>query len=93
MPYTGSSSGGHPSGTATASASAKGPRRASGTGGSTKATSRSYPRGVGPDFRKLTGLTLLSYIDHHGMCVFVLACACCVLVCLLVVCLTYPCDP
>ena len=27
--------------------------------------SRSYPRGVGLDFRKLTGLTLLSYIDHH----------------------------
>jgi hypothetical protein len=28
--------------------------------------SRSYPRGVGLDFRKLAGLTLLSYIDHHG---------------------------
>ena len=27
--------------------------------------SRSYPRGVGLDFRKLAGLTLLSYIDHH----------------------------
>ena len=28
--------------------------------------SRSYPRGVGLDFRKLAGLTLFSYIDHHG---------------------------
>jgi hypothetical protein len=28
--------------------------------------SRSYPRGVGLDFRKLPGLTLVSYIDHHG---------------------------
>ena len=28
--------------------------------------SRSYPRGVGLDFRKLAGLTLVSYIDHHG---------------------------
>jgi hypothetical protein len=39
-----------------------------GTSSSNKTTSRSYPRGVGPDFRKLTGLTLLSYIDHHGKC-------------------------
>ena len=40
----------------------KGPRRPS-----VKTThSRSYPRGVGLDFRKLAGLTLLSYIDHHG---------------------------
>ena len=30
--------------------------------------SRSYPRGVGLDFRKLAGLTLVSYIDHHGKC-------------------------
>lgn len=29
--------------------------------------SRSYPRGVGIDFRKLSGLTLLNYIDHHGV--------------------------
>lgn len=29
--------------------------------------SRSYPRGVGLDFRKLPGLTLVSYIDHHGV--------------------------
>lgn len=28
--------------------------------------SRSYPRGVGLDFRKLAGLTLASYIEHHG---------------------------
>jgi hypothetical protein len=28
--------------------------------------SRSYPRGVGLDFRKLAGLTLQSFIDHHG---------------------------
>ena len=31
--------------------------------------SRSYPRGVGLDFRKLAGLTLMSYIDHHGVSV------------------------
>jgi hypothetical protein len=31
-----------------------------------KQQSRSYPRGVGLDFRKLAGLTLASYIDHHG---------------------------
>jgi len=29
--------------------------------------SRSYPRGVGLDFRKLAGLTLMGYIDHHGV--------------------------
>jgi hypothetical protein len=40
----------------------KAPRRSSGN----KSHSRSYPRGVGLDFRKLAGLTLLSYIDHHG---------------------------
>jgi len=40
-------------------------RRVSGTGKATH--SRSYPRGVGLDFRKLAGLTLMSYIDHHGM--------------------------
>jgi hypothetical protein len=28
--------------------------------------SRSYPRGVGLDFRKLAGLSLINYIDHHG---------------------------
>jgi len=28
--------------------------------------SRSYPRGVGLDFRKLPGMTLVSYIDQHG---------------------------
>jgi len=34
----------------------------------TKTThSRSYPRGVGLDFRKLAGLTLMTYIDHHGV--------------------------
>ena len=32
--------------------------------------SRSYPRGVGLDFRKLAGLTLFSYIDHHGTFTF-----------------------
>lgn len=31
--------------------------------------SRSYPRGVGLDFRKLAGMTLASYIDHHGVTV------------------------
>jgi hypothetical protein len=29
--------------------------------------SRSYPRGVGLDFRKLPGISLINYIDHHGM--------------------------
>mmetsp|Transcript_3484 Transcript_3484/g.7911 ORF Transcript_3484/g.7911 Transcript_3484/m.7911 type:complete len:275 (-) Transcript_3484:148-972(-) len=42
-----------------------------GSGQKRKATksshSRSYPRGVGLDFRKLGGLTLVSYIDHHGV--------------------------
>jgi SGF29 tudor-like domain/Sin3 binding region of histone deacetylase complex subunit SAP30 len=28
--------------------------------------SRSYPRGVGLDFRKLPGISLINYIDHHG---------------------------
>jgi len=46
----------------TTTATAKAPRRASGKQGH----SRSYPRGVGLDFRKLAGLTLLQYIDHHG---------------------------
>lgn len=35
--------------------------------------SRSYPRGVGLDFRKLGGLTLVSYIDHHGTHTLLLA--------------------
>lgn len=35
----------------------------------TKSVSRSYPRNVGVDFRKLAGLTLVNYIDHHGACV------------------------
>ena len=39
------------------------PGRKSGSKGT---HSRSYPRGVGLDFRKLAGLTLVSYIDHHG---------------------------
>ena len=42
--------------------SSKIPRRTSGKSNH----SRSYPRGVGLDFRKLAGLTLVSYIDHHG---------------------------
>ena len=41
--------------------------RGRGRGGGSKQThSRSYPRGVGLDFRKLAGLTLMGYIDHHG---------------------------
>ena len=36
--------------------------------------SRSYPRGVGLDFRKLAGVTLASYIDHHGKANWVLLC-------------------
>jgi len=43
----------------------KAQRRASGK----HSHSRSYPRGVGVDFKKLAGLTLLNYIDHHGACV------------------------
>lgn len=35
--------------------------------GSYKQQSRAYPRGVALDFRKLGGLSLLSYVDHHGM--------------------------
>jgi SAGA-associated factor 29 len=31
--------------------------------------SRSYPRGVGIDFRKLSNCTLTAYIDHHGVSV------------------------
>jgi len=31
--------------------------------------SRSYPRGVGIDFRKLSNCTLTAYIDHHGVTV------------------------
>ena len=31
--------------------------------------SRSYPRGVGIDFRKLSNWTLMSYIDYHGVSV------------------------
>jgi hypothetical protein len=45
-----------------AAATTKAPRRSSGK----QSHSRSYPRGVGLDFRKLGALTLLSYIDHHG---------------------------
>jgi hypothetical protein len=45
-----------------ATAATKAPRRSSGK----QSHSRSYPRGVGLDFRKLGALTLLSYIDHHG---------------------------
>jgi hypothetical protein len=47
------------------STTSKGSRgRGSGSGKTTH--SRSYPRGVGLDFRKLAGLTLMGYIDHHG---------------------------
>ena len=35
---------------------------------STKNIARAYPRGLGVDFRKLAGLTLMGYIDHHGAC-------------------------
>ncbi|GKY91922.1 hypothetical protein MPSEU_000163800 [Mayamaea pseudoterrestris] len=35
--------------------------------GTYKQQSRAYPRGVCLDFRKLGGLSLLSYIDHHGV--------------------------
>jgi hypothetical protein len=50
------------------SAGSGGPGGGGVTGFSSKqhSHSRSYPRGVGLDFRKLAGLTLLNYIDHHG---------------------------
>ena len=44
----------------------KAPRR--GSSGKGYGYSRLYPRGVGIDFRKLAGPTLLNYIDHHGAC-------------------------
>mmetsp|Transcript_325 Transcript_325/g.456 ORF Transcript_325/g.456 Transcript_325/m.456 type:complete len:303 (-) Transcript_325:181-1089(-) len=47
--------------------SGKSGRRSSGSGKTTH--SRSYPRGVGLDFRRLAGLTLMGYIDHHGVLV------------------------
>lgn len=53
------------SSTATATTTPK-QRRTTATGGTKQTHSRSYPRGVGVDFRKLAGLTLLNYIDHHG---------------------------
>ena len=43
-----------------------GPVRSGGRSVGKATHSRSYPRGVGIDFRKLAGLTLMSYIDHHG---------------------------
>jgi hypothetical protein len=45
----------------------KGVRKAN-VNGSRQTHSRSYPRGVGLDFRKLAGITLINYIDHHGTC-------------------------
>lgn len=44
--------------------------RGRGSGSSKTTHSRSYPRGVGLDFRKLAGLTLMGYIDHHGKTYF-----------------------
>jgi len=58
-----SSSAGAPPSSA-AAAGGKAVRR--GSGGGKNVHSRSYPRGVQSDFRKLAGLTLLNYIDHHG---------------------------
>ena len=61
-------------------------------GGSRKSSSkvshgsRSYPRGVGVDFRKLAGMTLLNYVDHHGMCVVL----CCVVHVFLLHCASLP---
>lgn len=66
MPYTGDrpSKGGRGGG------GGRGSGGKSSGGGGGGSNSRSYPRGVGPDFRKLTGLTLNAYIDHHGMYVW-----------------------
>lgn len=66
MPYTGSGSNSGGGGGRGGGRGSGGGGRGSG-GGGRGSSSRSYPRGVGPDFRKLTGLTLLQYIDHHGV--------------------------
>ncbi|KAL7580758.1 hypothetical protein ACA910_001040 [Epithemia clementina (nom. ined.)] len=67
---TGGTTGGGPttaSGRGFGGKGRRGGSNAGKTGGGSGGTSRSYPRGVGLDFRKLAGLTLLSYIDHHGV--------------------------
>jgi hypothetical protein len=50
---------------ATASGKEKGTRKVN-AAGARQTHSRSYPRGVGLDFRKLAGISLINYIDHHG---------------------------
>eukprot|EP00934_Nitzschia_sp_Nitz4_P006840 Nitzschia sp. Nitz4//scaffold5_size260463//59942//60883//NITZ4_000957-RA/size260463-processed-gene-0.60-mRNA-1//1//CDS//3329555265//6830//frame0 len=55
---------GYPSSTPSSTTSSTTGKRKS---GAFKSQSRSYPRGVGLDFRKLAGLTLVSYIEHHGV--------------------------
>ena len=72
VPNPGSNNTGNATATATATASTN-----AGTGkekvarkaniAARQTHSRSYPRGVGLDFRKLAGITLINYIDHHGM--------------------------
>lgn len=42
-------------------------RRTAGGSATKVSHSRSYPRGVGLDFKKLPCLTLMSYIDHHNV--------------------------
>ena len=70
VPNPGSNNTGNATATATASTNAgtgkeKVARKANIAARQTH--SRSYPRGVGLDFRKLAGITLINYIDHHGM--------------------------
>jgi hypothetical protein len=61
------SSFGAAGGSATAGVAAAGGGKAQRrVSGNNKSHSRSYPRGVAVDFRKLAGLSLLNYIDYHG---------------------------
>ena len=46
------------------STSGNGKGRGRGSGKGTH--SRSYPRGIALDFRKLSGNSVMHYIDHHG---------------------------
>ena len=66
-----SSAGAPPSAAAAAAGITGGKAQRRGSGGGKNVHSRSYPRGVQSDFRKLAGLTLLNYIDHHGASVCV----------------------
>lgn len=51
----------------TQTATAKPRKSGAGSSSAKVSHSRSYPRGVGLDFKKLPCLTLMSYIDHHNV--------------------------